>query len=91
MFCTVGFGNAFGVFQEYYQATLLSNESESNIGWLGAINIFMLFAGSLITGPILDLFGPVVGHPSLTCNRDKPVNNRLRSCFGSARLEQPSR
>ncbi|KAL1979612.1 hypothetical protein VTN96DRAFT_5452 [Rasamsonia emersonii] len=60
MFCTVGFGNAFGVFQEYYEASLLSNESESNVSWLGSINIFLLFAGSLFTGPILDLFGPVI-------------------------------
>ncbi|KAL1965469.1 hypothetical protein VTN77DRAFT_5725 [Rasamsonia byssochlamydoides] len=60
MFCTVGFGNAFGLFQEYYKNTLLLNESESDISWLGAICIFLLFAGSLFTGPILDLFGPVI-------------------------------
>ncbi|OKL62539.1 hypothetical protein UA08_02155 [Talaromyces atroroseus] len=60
VFCTVGFLNAFGVFETYYATNILSNESDSNIGWIGALNIFLLFAGSLITGRILDLFGPAV-------------------------------
>ncbi|QKX60182.1 uncharacterized protein TRUGW13939_07325 [Talaromyces rugulosus] len=57
-FCTVGFQNAFGVFQTYYSEVLMPDESESSIGWIGAINIFILFSGSLVTGRILDLFGP---------------------------------
>ncbi|QGA21467.1 hypothetical protein EYB26_009178 [Talaromyces marneffei] len=59
-FCSVGFINAFGVFQAYYSETLLSNKSNSDIGWIGAINNFFLFAGSLVTGRILDMFGAVV-------------------------------
>ncbi|CRG88684.1 Riboflavin transporter MCH5 [Talaromyces islandicus] len=59
-FCTVGFQNSFGVFQTYYAESLLPDESDSSIGWIGAINIFILFAGSLITGRILDLFGPTL-------------------------------
>ncbi|RAO72525.1 uncharacterized protein BHQ10_008537 [Talaromyces amestolkiae] len=59
-FCSVGFVNAFGVFQTYYSETLLSNMSNSDIGWIGAINNFLLFAGSLVTGRILDMFGAVV-------------------------------
>ncbi|KUL84175.1 hypothetical protein ZTR_07209 [Talaromyces verruculosus] len=58
-FCSVGFINAFGVFQAYYSETLLSNMSNSDIGWIGAINNFLLFAGSLVTGRILDMFGAV--------------------------------
>lgn len=34
--------------------------SNSDIGWIGAINNFLLFAGSLVTGRILDMFGAVV-------------------------------
>ena len=64
VFCTVGFVNAFGVFETYYAASILSNESDSNIGWIGALNIFLMFAGSLITGRILDLFGPTVSSQS---------------------------
>jgi hypothetical protein len=60
MFCTVGFGNSFGVFEEYYKQTMLSDQSRSTISWLGAINVFFLFAGSMLTGPILDRSGPVV-------------------------------
>lgn len=59
-FCTVGFLNAFGVFQAVYKESLLPNESDSNIGWIGALNNFILFAGSLVTGRILDLFGATV-------------------------------
>ena len=59
-FCSVGFINAFGVFQAYYSETLLSNMSNSDIGWIGAINNFLLFAGSVVTGRILDMFGAVV-------------------------------
>lgn len=59
-FCSIGFINAFGVFQAYYSETLLSNMSNSDIGWIGAINNFLLFAGSLVTGRILDMFGAVV-------------------------------
>ncbi|EED14229.1 MFS monocarboxylate transporter, putative [Talaromyces stipitatus ATCC 10500] len=34
--------------------------SNSDIGWIGAINNFLIFAGSVVTGRILDMFGPVV-------------------------------
>lgn len=59
-FCTIGFQNAFGVFQEYYAKTLLADESVSTIGWLGTIGVFLLYLGSLFSGVALDLFGPVV-------------------------------
>ncbi|KAI5241300.1 MFS monocarboxylate transporter [Aureobasidium subglaciale] len=32
-FCSVGFFNAFGLFQEYYHANQLSNETEFDISW----------------------------------------------------------
>jgi MFS family permease len=53
------------VFQTYYSEVLLPDESESSIGWIGAVNVFILFAGSLVTGRILDLFGPAVSQPQL--------------------------
>ncbi|KAL4894691.1 monocarboxylate transporter [Aspergillus ambiguus] len=58
LFCTVGFLNSFGVFEEYYAKALLAGRSESTIAWLGAISIFFVFSASLVTGPLLDLFGP---------------------------------
>ncbi|KAL4737940.1 MFS general substrate transporter [Aspergillus similis] len=58
MFCTVGFANSFGVFEEYYLENQLADQSESNISWIGALEVFFIFAGSIVTGPFLDMFGP---------------------------------
>lgn len=64
-FCTVGFLNSFGVFEAYYMDAQLAGESESTIAWIGAISIFFIFAVSVVSGPLLDLFGPGV---SITFN-----------------------
>ncbi|KAL3424969.1 MFS monocarboxylate [Phlyctema vagabunda] len=58
MFCSVGYINAFGVFQEYYLETMLSDHSASSISWLGTFNIFCLFGGTLISGFLNDKYGP---------------------------------
>jgi MFS family permease len=87
MFCTIGFQNAFGVFQEYYAKTLLADESVSTIGWLGTIAIFLIFLGAIFTGVILDLFGPVVSqilHLNFTCLERVNADYQCRSCSGSA-------
>ncbi|KAJ5961158.1 uncharacterized protein N7479_008308 [Penicillium vulpinum] len=57
-FCTVGFMNSFGIFQEYYTKNQLSSSSTSTIAWLGAIAMFFLFAISIGAGAMLDIFGP---------------------------------
>jgi F0F1-type ATP synthase membrane subunit a len=59
-FCTVGFMNSFGIFQEYYTKNQLSSSPTSTIAWLGAIAIFLLFAISVGAGAMLDIFGPTV-------------------------------
>ncbi|KAJ6186837.1 hypothetical protein N7519_001745 [Penicillium mononematosum] len=59
-FCTVGFMNSFGIFQEYYTKNQLSSSSTSTIAWLGAIAIFLLFAISVGAGAMLDIFGPTL-------------------------------
>ncbi|KAJ5385406.1 hypothetical protein N7517_003317 [Penicillium concentricum] len=59
-FCTVGFMNSFGIFQEYYTKNQLSSSSTSTIAWLGAIAIFFLFAISVGAGAMLDIFGPTL-------------------------------
>lgn len=58
LFCTVGFLNSFGVFEEYYASAQLSQSSQSTIAWLGAVAIFFLFSISVVSGAILDIFGP---------------------------------
>ncbi|CAI7566102.1 unnamed protein product [Penicillium discolor] len=57
-FCTVGFMNSFGIFQEYYAKNQLSSSSTSTVAWIGAISIFFLFATSVGAGAMLDIFGP---------------------------------
>ncbi|OQE46937.1 hypothetical protein PENCOP_c001G06120 [Penicillium coprophilum] len=59
-FCTVGFMNSFGIFQEYYTKNQLSASSTSTIAWLGAIAIFFLFATSVCAGAMVDIFGPAL-------------------------------
>ncbi|KAJ5652723.1 hypothetical protein N7507_010149 [Penicillium longicatenatum] len=58
LFCTVGFLNSFGVFEDYYATAQLAHESQSTIGWLGAMAIFFLFLISTVAGAMLDVFGP---------------------------------
>ncbi|KGO76725.1 Major facilitator superfamily domain, general substrate transporter [Penicillium italicum] len=57
-FCTVGFMNSFGIFQEYYSKNQLSTSSSSTIAWIGALSIFFLFSTSIGAGAMLDIFGP---------------------------------
>lgn len=66
-FCTVGFLNSFGVFEAYYIDSQLAGESQSTIAWIGAISIFFIFAVSVVSGPLLDLFGPGVSSRIMIC------------------------
>lgn len=54
----MGFLNSFGVFEAYYAAEQLAGEGETTIAWIGAISIFFIFAVSVVSGPLLDFFGP---------------------------------
>ncbi|KAK0637473.1 putative MFS monocarboxylate transporter [Bombardia bombarda] len=58
LFCSVGFLNAFGVFQEYYKAHLLQNMSESDISWIGSVSIFLVYGLSPLAGILVDRIGP---------------------------------
>ncbi|PQE06040.1 MFS monocarboxylate transporter protein [Rutstroemia sp. NJR-2017a BBW] len=58
MFCSVGFVNAFGVFQEYYAVTILSDKSPSDISWLGSFNVFCMFGMTFVAGFLTDKYGP---------------------------------
>ncbi|RYP15627.1 hypothetical protein DL765_005578 [Monosporascus sp. GIB2] len=55
---TVGFLNAYGVFQAYYQTHLLPDRSASDIAWIGSVSIFLLYLGAGFAGPLMDKFGP---------------------------------
>ncbi|CAK5281697.1 unnamed protein product [Mycena citricolor] len=53
-FSTFGYVNAWGVFQEYYQATLLRDSSPSNIAWIGSIQYSLVFVPCLLVGHVFD-------------------------------------
>jgi hypothetical protein len=55
MFNTWGIANTFGAFQTYYEEAIFSDQSPSNISWIGSIQIFLLlFVGGGCTGQIFD-------------------------------------
>ena len=49
-----GLINAFGVYQTYYEIGFLSNQSPSNISWIGSIQAFLLLIVGAVTGPLYD-------------------------------------
>ncbi|KAA8574621.1 hypothetical protein EYC84_003873 [Monilinia fructicola] len=57
LFCTFGYINAFGVYQEYYQTHQLSHRTPSDISWIGSLQVFFLFSGNAVGGPLFDRYG----------------------------------
>ncbi|KAI0086146.1 MFS general substrate transporter [Irpex rosettiformis] len=54
-FATFGFVNAWGVFQSYYEQTLLSDTSPSTIAWIGSIQYSLVFIPGLVVGRLFDM------------------------------------
>ncbi|RJE27029.1 Major Facilitator Superfamily [Aspergillus sclerotialis] len=66
MFCTIGYVNAFGVYQDYYSTHQLSHRSPSDISWIGSMQTFLLFAAGVVGGPLFDRYGgKVIWVPSV--------------------------
>ncbi|CAE6453928.1 unnamed protein product [Rhizoctonia solani] len=55
LFWVFGFVNAWGVFQAYYQETVLSDVSPSTIAWIGSVQYALVFLPGLLTGRLFDL------------------------------------
>ncbi|KAJ6593393.1 major facilitator superfamily domain-containing protein [Mycena capillaripes] len=53
-FSTFGYVNAWGVFQSYYEETLLKDSSPSNIAWIGSIQYSLIFVPGLVSGHYFD-------------------------------------
>ncbi|KAJ6141377.1 hypothetical protein N7470_009767 [Penicillium chermesinum] len=49
-----GVVNTFGVFQSYYEDTLLPEYSASSISWIGTVQGFLLFIVGVVVGPAFD-------------------------------------
>lgn len=54
-FAGVGYINAFGVYQDFYVREYLTKYSPSAIGWIGGIQLFLMFSSGLLTGSAFDL------------------------------------
>ncbi|KAI0780472.1 MFS general substrate transporter [Trametes elegans] len=52
---TFGLVNAWGVFQAYYQETLLKGTNPSTIAWIGSIQYALIFLPGLVVGRIFDM------------------------------------
>ncbi|SPO05647.1 related to monocarboxylate transporter 2 [Cephalotrichum gorgonifer] len=57
-FCSFGWVNSIGVFQEYYQNTLLKDYSSSTISWIPALQIFFVMGTGPFVGYVYDRYGP---------------------------------
>lgn len=49
-----GLINTWGAFQTYYEEQILSNESSSDLAWIGSVESFLLMFVGVITGPLFD-------------------------------------
>ncbi|KAK6582564.1 hypothetical protein PZA11_004972 [Diplocarpon coronariae] len=58
LFCSFGWINCIGVFQQYYQQNLLAGYSSSTISWIPSLEVFMMFFGGPVFGKVFDNFGP---------------------------------
>ncbi|KGO36602.1 Major facilitator superfamily domain, general substrate transporter [Penicillium expansum] len=58
LFCTFGWINSVGIFQNYYESTLLRQYSASTIAWIPSLQIFFMYAMGPISGHLYDNYGP---------------------------------
>ena len=75
-FCTLGFTNSFGVFQEYYSSHQLHDKSKDDVAWIGSLSTFLQMAAGSAGGPLFDRYGAWVCffHPA---SRYRSSNNVL--------------
>ncbi|KAK9323688.1 major facilitator superfamily transporter 1 [Lipomyces orientalis] len=58
VFCSFGWINCIGIFQDYYQSHQLRDYSPSAVSWIASLELFMMFAGGPIIGRLYDNYGP---------------------------------
>lgn len=56
-FSTFGLINSYGVFQDYYETTLLRDSSPSVISLIGALQLFLLYGLGPVLGRVFDVHG----------------------------------
>ncbi|KAF2455321.1 putative MFS monocarboxylate transporter [Lineolata rhizophorae] len=58
LFCSFGWINCVGVYQNYYESNQLSDLSSSTVSWIPSLEIFFMFFGGPFFGKLIDEFGP---------------------------------
>ncbi|KAG2047050.1 MFS general substrate transporter [Suillus hirtellus] len=53
-FCGFGYSNAYGVFQDFYTQTYLTNSTPSAIAWIGSVNVFLGLSVGIVSGRMAD-------------------------------------
>lgn len=51
------------VYQSYYKSNQLQSSSDSKIAWIGSLQLFFIFIGTLFGGPLFDRYGGKVSRP----------------------------
>jgi MFS family permease len=58
LFCSFGWINCIGIFQEYYQQNQLKAYSPSTVSWISSMETFCMFFGGPVFGKVFDNYGP---------------------------------
>ena len=58
------------IYQDYYSRSFLSTDLPSTISWIGSIQVFFLYAGGTIGGPLFDRYGARVSSQDLNYRRN---------------------
>ncbi|KAF5373219.1 hypothetical protein D9757_010565 [Collybiopsis confluens] len=53
-FSTFGSVNAFGVFNDFYVREYLNEQTSSDIGWIGSVQLFITLSMAIVTGRLFD-------------------------------------
>ncbi|KAH7143777.1 putative monocarboxylate transporter [Dactylonectria macrodidyma] len=57
-FCSFGWINSVGIFQDYYEHEMLKNYSSSTIAWIPSLQIFFIMVMGPVVGRLHDIYGP---------------------------------
>ncbi|KAF8755950.1 MFS general substrate transporter [Rhizoctonia solani] len=54
LFCSFGYVNAFGVYEDYYTRIYMTNKTSSEIAWIGSTQLCLQFLMGLVSGKLFD-------------------------------------